>query len=97
MLAYPVLVPAAAVIDAAFLILFAVALWHEQFAANTWRSLAPSIITLLAIANIGFHARIIAPAVDAVSERMAIGLITFLIALMGPPCPKLHAKLDGTA
>lgn len=84
MLAYSIIGPAAAVIDSAFLILFALALWREQFAANNSRVLAPSIIiTLLAIANVGFHARLIAPGIGPVSERMTIGLITFLIALMG--------------
>lgn len=84
MLAYSMLGPAAAVIDSAFLILFALALWREQFAASNSRVLAPSIIiTLLAIANVGFHARLIVPDIGPISERMTIGLITFLIALMG--------------
>ncbi|AGK56741.1 NnrS family protein [Hyphomicrobium denitrificans 1NES1] len=84
MLAYPILGLTAAVIDAAFLISFSLALWREQLAATNSRVLAPSIvITLLAIANVGFHARMIAPAIGPASERMTIGLITFLIALMG--------------
>jgi uncharacterized protein involved in response to NO len=84
MLAYPVLGLTAAIIDAAFLILFSLALWREQLAATNSRVVAPSIvITLLAIANVGFHARIIVPAIGPASERMTIGLITFLIALMG--------------
>lgn len=84
MLAYRALGPMAAFIDAAFLIVFALALWREQVAASNWRSLAPCIvITLLAIANVCFHARMIAPELGAVSERMTVGLITFLIALMG--------------
>lgn len=84
MLASAFLGPLAAAIDAAFLILFALALWREQLAASNWRSLAPCIvISLLAIANVGFHARMIAPEIGAASERMALGLIIFLIALMG--------------
>ena len=84
MLAYPLLGPGAAVIDAAFLILFALALWREQLAASNWRNLAPCIvISLLAVANVGFHARMIMPDLGTASERMTIGLITFLIALMG--------------
>lgn len=84
MLAYPVIGPVAALIDAAFLIVFAGALWREQFAANNWRALAPCVvISLLAIANVGFHTRMIAPEVGQASERMTVGLITFLIALMG--------------
>jgi uncharacterized protein involved in response to NO len=84
MLAYPILGLTAAVIDATFLILFSLALWRELLAATNSRVVAPTIvITLLAIANIAFHARTILPAVGPVSERMTIGLITFLIALMG--------------
>lgn len=71
-------------LDSAFLILFALVLWREQLAASNWRSLAPCIIiSLLAIANVGFHARTAAPEIGAVSERLALGLITFLIVLMG--------------
>jgi uncharacterized protein involved in response to NO len=74
----------AAVIDAAFLILFALILWREQLAANNWRSLAPCIVvSLLAIANVGFHARAVVPEIGVTSERLALGLITFLIVLMG--------------
>lgn len=84
MLAYPMLGVAAAVIDAAFLVLFSLALWRELLAATNSRVVAPTIvITLLAIANIAFHARTIIPGLGPVSERMTIGLITFLIALMG--------------
>jgi len=84
MLAYPILGVAAAIIDAAFLVLFSLALWREQLAATNSRVLAPSIvITLLAIANIGFHARMSLPGLGPISERMTIGLITFLIVLMG--------------
>jgi uncharacterized protein involved in response to NO len=84
MLAQPALGPLAAIIDASFLFLFALALWREQFAAENWRSLGPCIIlSLLAIANIGFHARTIMPDLGALSERAAIGLIIFLIAMMG--------------
>ena len=84
MLAAGALGPLAAVIEAAFLLLFALALWREQLAASNWRNLGPSIvITLLAIANVGFHVRLIMPDLGAAAERAAIGLITFLIAFMG--------------
>lgn len=84
MLAYPVLGPVASLIDTAFLILFACALWREQLVARNWRGLAPCIvISLLAITNVGFHAGAVAPDLGVISERMAIGLITFLIALTG--------------
>ena len=84
MLAYPMLGLAAALIDAAFLALFSLALWRELLAATNSRVVAPTIvITLLAIANVAFHARTIIPGIGPLSERTAIGLITFLIALMG--------------
>jgi len=84
MLAYGVLGPIAAAIDATFLLLFALALWREQLAASTWRGLPPTvIISLLALANIGFHTKAILPDLGAAAERAAIGLITFLIALIG--------------
>lgn len=84
MLAQGALGPAAAIIEATFLILFAGALWREQLAARNWRGVAPCIvISLLALANVGFHAGAAAPALGVLSERMAIGLVTFLIALMG--------------
>lgn len=84
MLASPVLGPVAAVVEAAFLVLFALAMWREQLAASNWRSLGPCIvISLIAIADIGFHARAIAPELGPASERMALGLVTFLITLMG--------------
>lgn len=64
--------------------MFSLALWRELIAATNSRVLAPTmIITLLAIANISFHARMFMPAIGPVSERMTIGLITLLIALMG--------------
>lgn len=84
MLGYPLLGSIAALIDAMFLIVFAGALWREQLAASGWRNLAPCIIiSLLATANIGFHISIIVPHVGPASERMSIGLVTFLIALIG--------------
>lgn len=84
MLAYPVLGSIAALIDALFLIVFASALWREQLAASSWRNVAPCIVvSLLAIANIGFHITMIVPDIALAPERMAIGLIIFLIALIG--------------
>lgn len=75
---------ATAVIDGAFLPIFAAALWREQSAARNGRNLAPCIIvSLLAAANIAFHLREVWPGLQPVAERSALGLITLLIALMG--------------
>ncbi len=77
-------VPILAAIEAAFLPLFALALWREQLAARNWRSLAPCVvISLLALADILVHLRPLDFELAAAGERMAIALIIFLIAMMG--------------
>ncbi len=84
MLVAPLIGPAASVIDSAFLLVFALALWREQLAAANWRSLAPCVIlSLLALADVGFHLEGAFPELGAMAERLAIGGIAFLIALMG--------------
>lgn len=75
---------AAMAIDAAFLPLFAAALWREQIAARNGRNLVPCIVVaLLAVANIAFHLRAFQPAWGPASERLALGLIILLIMVMG--------------
>ncbi len=74
----------AALIDGAFLLLFALALLREQFAASNWRSLPPAIIvSALALANMCWHVGSFHPALTPYVERASIALISFLIALMG--------------
>jgi uncharacterized protein involved in response to NO len=76
--------PLAVAVDAAFLILFALALWREQLAASNWRSVAPCIIvSLLAGADVLVHLRPLDYELAASGERMGIALITFLIVMMG--------------
>jgi uncharacterized protein involved in response to NO len=76
--------PALATVDASFLILFALALWREQLAARNWRSVAPCIVlSLLACADVLFHLAPFWSQLAAVSERMAIALVAFLIAMVG--------------
>lgn len=71
-------------VDAAFLPLFAAALWREQIAARNGRNLVPCIIVaLLALANIAFHLRVLQPELVPASERLALGLIALLIMVMG--------------
>jgi len=75
---------AAMAIDAAFLPLFAAALWREQIAARNRRNLVPCVVVaLLAMANIAFHLRGIWPDLGPASERMALGVIALLIVVMG--------------
>lgn len=75
--------PAAAVIDAAFLLAFAGVIWREILAGRNWRNLPVcALVTVLALANVAFH-------VDAtvwrtgVGERAALGAITVLLCLIG--------------
>lgn len=85
MLALPWIGPfSAAVMDGAFLLLFALALLREQFAASNWRSLPPAVIvSALALANICWHVGSYYPVLTPYVERASIALISFLIALMG--------------
>lgn len=83
MLASPVH-PAAAAIDAAFLLVFAGLIWREVLAGRNWRNLPVSImVTLLALANLAFHGRAVLPELGPLSERGAIGMIVLLIAFIG--------------
>lgn len=76
--------PLLAAVDAAFLILFGLALWREQLAARNWRSLAPCVvISLLAGADVLVHLRPLDYELAAAGERAGIALILFLIAMMG--------------
>ena len=76
--------PWLAIGDAAFLILFALALWREQLAARNWRSVAPCIVvSLLACADVIVHLRPLDYELAAAGERGGIALIVFLIAMMG--------------
>jgi uncharacterized protein involved in response to NO len=71
-------------IDAAFLPVFAAALWREQIAARNGKGLVPClVVTALALANIAFHLRFAWPGAGPVAERLALGMIALLIAVMG--------------
>ena len=75
---------AAMAIDAAFLPIFAAALWREQIAARNGKGLVPClVVTALALANIAFHLRFAWSAAGPVSERLALGMIALLIAVIG--------------
>ena len=77
-------VPVLVIVDAAFLILFALALWREQLAARNWRSVAPCIVvSLLACADVIVHLRPLDYELAAGGERAGIALIVFLVAMMG--------------
>ncbi|MFN3513411.1 MAG: NnrS family protein [Phenylobacterium sp.] len=75
--------PAAAVMDAAFLVVFAGVIWREVLAGRNWRNLPVcGLVTLLALANIGFHLDAALWRTGA-GERLALGAIAMLLALIG--------------
>lgn len=83
MLAAPVH-PGAAAVDGAFLLIFAGLIWREVLAGRNWRNLPVAImVTLLALANLAFHARAVLPELGPLSERGAVGMIALLIAFIG--------------
>lgn len=76
--------PAAAAVDAAFLVVFAAVIWREVLAGRNWRNLPVSVmVTLLAVANLTFHARLYWPDLGLLAERGAVAMIAMLIAFIG--------------
>ena len=74
----------AAVIDSAFLIVFAGLIWREVLAAKNRRNLPVCLlVSLLAAANIAFHLRGVVPLFGPGAERAAVAVVTGLIALIG--------------
>lgn len=75
--------PLAAVIDSAFLVVFAGVIWREVLAGKNWRNLPVcGLVTVLALGNIAFH-------LDAwfgysgVGQRLALSAVAVLMALIG--------------
>lgn len=75
--------PWASVVDAAFLLTFAGVIWREVLEGRNWRNLPVcGLVTAFALANVAFH-------LDAalwqsgVGERLALGAIAVLLALIG--------------
>ncbi|MFA7263880.1 MAG: NnrS family protein [Caulobacter sp.] len=76
--------PAAAAVDAAFLVVFAAVIWREVLAGRNWRNLPVAVmVTLLALANLTFHARLHWPDLGPLAERGAVAMIAMLIAFIG--------------
>ena len=74
----------AAVIDSAFLIVFAGLIWREVLAARNRRNLPVCLlVSVLAAANIAFHLRGAFPLFGPGAERAAVAVVTGLIALIG--------------
>lgn len=74
----------AAVVDSAFLVVFAGLVWREVVTGKNLRN-APVclIITGLALANISFHALSLSGESIVVVERFSLGLTAILISLIG--------------
>jgi uncharacterized protein involved in response to NO len=74
----------AAVVDSAFLAVFAGVIWREVLAGRNWKNLPVcALVSLLAFANIGVHLRPLAPDLAAGAERLALGVAAMMIALIG--------------
>lgn len=74
----------AAVIDSAFLVVFAGVVWREVLAAGNRRNLPVCLmVTLLAAANVAFHLQAVFPAIVPGAERAAVAVIIGLVALIG--------------
>ena len=74
----------AAVIDSAFLVVFAVLIWREVLATKNRRNLPVCLlVSVLAAANIAFHLRDQIPLFGPGGERAAVAVVTGLIALIG--------------
>ncbi|HFC05030.1 MAG TPA: NnrS family protein [Rhizobiales bacterium] len=74
----------AAIIDSAFLVLFAAVLWREIIAGNNKKNVPVCvIISLLALANITFHVLWLSDDSTAFPERLGLGVIAILITLIG--------------
>ncbi len=76
--------PAAAVIDAAFLVVFAALVAREVIAGRNWRNAkVVALVAALALANVGFHFEDARVGFAEYAERGALGLIVMLILLIG--------------
>ncbi|MDP1631224.1 MAG: NnrS family protein [Caulobacter sp.] len=83
MLAQSTLGPVAAVIDSAFLVVFAGVLWREVLAGRNWRNLPVCVlISVMALGNIAFHVGV-QFSDPRVGERVALGVAVVLITLIG--------------
>jgi len=74
----------AAVIDAAFLVVFAVVVCREVLAGRNWRNLPVAVmVSLFTAANLAFHFGTLDPGVRDVAVRLALAVGAMLICLIG--------------
>ncbi|MCX5723877.1 MAG: NnrS family protein [Nitrospirae bacterium] len=84
-MAIPLLMPLlSACVDAAFLVAVAGLVWREIVAGKSWFH-APMgvLVSLYAGANMFFHVQTLSGAATDLPERMALGLVLLLLALIG--------------
>ena len=73
-----------AVIDVTFLFALAAAIWREILAGTNTRNLPIALlITIFALANLQFHLETLWPELQGYGQRLALGVATLLIALIG--------------
>jgi len=74
----------AAVIDVMFLFALAAAIWREILAGKNARNVPIALlITIFALANLQFHLEGVWPELQGYGQRLALGVTTLLIALIG--------------
>ncbi|HEX5378108.1 MAG TPA: NnrS family protein [Phenylobacterium sp.] len=83
MLYESILGPIAAVVDCAFLVVFALVIWREVLAGRNWRNLPVcGLVSVLALGNVAFHLNGVLWS-TGLGERMALGAIMVLLSLIG--------------
>jgi uncharacterized protein involved in response to NO len=71
----------AAVIDGAFLVVLAAAIWRESLVGKNVRNVPVALlITIFALANLQFHLERFWPELQGYGQRLALGVTTLLIA-----------------
>ncbi len=76
--------PAAAAVDAGFLVLFSALVAREVVAGRNWRNLKVALIVLaLALVDVAFHVEDAREGLAEFSMRAALGLIVMLILVIG--------------
>jgi uncharacterized protein involved in response to NO len=76
--------PAAALVDGAFLVVFAALIAREVVVGRNWRNVkVVALVLTLALVNLAFHFEDASAGVAEYSRRAALGLIVMLILLIG--------------
>ena len=72
------------IVDSLFLFGMAGVVWREVLAGRNWRNVPVAlIVTVLALANAGFHLESGAGGISNLSTRLGLAVVTLLIALIG--------------